>query len=448
MTRRNILVITGDRIAEKMAGPAIRAFEIASVLALSHNVQLVSTLSANLTSEDFPILASRGKNLSRIVTWADVIIFQGFVLAQYPWIAQKGKVLIADLYDPMHLEQLEDSSSLPLKQQKKAISNTIAVISDQLRKSDHVICASEKQRDFWLGHLSAIGRVNPVSYQEDPGLRRLIDVVPFGISKDNPVSTRNAIKDVVPGISSKDKVIIWAGGIYNWFDPLTLIRAVGLLSQRRANIRLFFLGVTHPNPNFPKFAMSTKAQELSDELGLTNTFVFFNHEWVDYADRANYLLESDLGVSTHFDHLETAFSFRTRILDYLWAKLPIVSTEGDSFADDISQYSLGLVVPPEDPLALSNALEELLFDEDLRTISISNISDFRSNFFWSESMRPLIQMCASAQKAPDISNGTLAMPLHFPRDSWLRGKLRGARMELNENGLRGVFSKFLRGEEK
>jgi hypothetical protein len=57
-------------------------------------------------------------------------------------------------------------------------------------------------------------------------------------------------------------------------------------------------------------------------------------------------------------------------------------------------------------------------------------------------------MCDSAQKAPDIRNGTLAMPLHFPRDSWLRGKLRGARMELNKNGLRGVFSKLLGGEEK
>ena len=44
---------------------------------------------------------------------------------------------------------------------------------------------------------------------------------------------------------------------------------------------------------------------------------------------ANFLLEADIGVSTHVDHVETAFSFRTRILDYLWAVPPVVTTTGD-----------------------------------------------------------------------------------------------------------------------
>ena len=42
-----------------------------------------------------------------------------------------------------------------------------------------------------------------------------------------------ALKGVVPGIGADDKVILWGGGIYNWFDPLTLIRAVDRLRQRR-----------------------------------------------------------------------------------------------------------------------------------------------------------------------------------------------------------------------
>ena len=39
-----------------------------------------------------------------------------------------------------------------------------------------------------------------------------------------------------------------------------------------------------------------------------------------YDERADYLLDADVGVSTHFPHIETEFSFRTRILDYLWAR--------------------------------------------------------------------------------------------------------------------------------
>ena len=40
-----------------------------------------------------------------------------------------------------------------------------------------------------------------------------------------------------------------------------------------------------------------------------------------------YLTEADAGVSTHHEHIETTYSFRTRILDYLWASLPIVATD-------------------------------------------------------------------------------------------------------------------------
>ena len=83
--------------------------------------------------------------------------------------------------------------------------------------------------------------------------------------------------------------------------------------------------------------MAVDARGLSDELGLTGTHVFFNEGWVDYDDRQNYLLEADIGVSTHLDHVETALSFRTRILDYLWASLPMVATRGDSLADLIER---------------------------------------------------------------------------------------------------------------
>ena len=84
--------------------------------------------------------------------------------------------------------------------------------------------------------------------------------------------------------------------------------------------------------------------------------MFFNEGWVEYEDRQNYLLEADVGVSTHFDHVETEFSFRTRILDYLWAGLPVVATGGDSFADLIEDRGLGVTVPPEDVDALEAAL--------------------------------------------------------------------------------------------
>ena len=88
--------------------------------------------------------------------------------------------------------------------------------------------------------------------------------------------------------------------------------------------------------------------------------MFFNEGWVAYDDRQNFLLEADIGVSTHLDHVETEFSFRTRILDYLWASLPVVATGGDSFGDIIDTFGIGLTVPPGDVDALEAALFRLL----------------------------------------------------------------------------------------
>ena len=121
----------------------------------------------------------------------------------------------------------------------------------------------------------------------------------------------------------------------------------------------------HPNPDVPEMQIAWQTRQLADELGLTGTHVFFNEGWVDYDDRQNYLLDADAGVSTHFQHVETAFSFRTRILDYLWAGLPIVSSGGDTFGELVAARGPRRAGrPSSDVDGLAAALERVLYDEE------------------------------------------------------------------------------------
>src|SRR5665648_997839 len=96
----------------------------------------------------------------------------------------------------------------------------------------------------------------------------------------------------------------------------------------------------------------------------------------DVYKRQDYLLDADVGVSTHFQHMATAFSFRTRILDYLWASLPIVATDGDTFGVLIREHGLGRVVPEQDVDALEVALEEMLFDEAASAAAVEAVRAF------------------------------------------------------------------------
>jgi glycosyltransferase involved in cell wall biosynthesis len=291
-----------------------------------------------------------------------------------------------------------------------------------------------------------VNRINPLTYDADETMESLITAVPFGVPDDPPVHRRQVLKGVVPGIGTDDKVILWGGGVYNWFDPLTLVRAVQQLHARHPDVRLFFLGMKHPNPDVPDMRMAWETRQLSDNLGLTDKVVFFNEEWVPYDERQNYLLESDLGVSTHLDHVETAFSFRTRILDYLWAGLPVVATGGDSLGQAIDGHGLGVTVPPGDVAALEAALEAFLFDEERVGAARASVAAFAPSMTWSRSLEPLLRFCRSPQRAPDLVDrlgeaDVEARSFLVSRRPSLRGDLAKARLFFAEGGSRHVLRK-------
>ena len=122
------------------------------------------------------------------------------------------------------------------------------------------------------------------------------------------------------------------GGIWNWFDPLTLIRAADATRAALPQLRVLFPAPGSPSEKVPAMRMAGEARTLADSLELTGSRVFFGDDWIPYGDRGALFLEADIGISLHREDIETRFSFRTRVLDYLWAGLPVITTEGDNIA--------------------------------------------------------------------------------------------------------------------
>jgi glycosyltransferase involved in cell wall biosynthesis len=231
-------------------------------------------------------------------------------------------------------------------------------------------------------------------------MNELLGLVPFGLPETPPVAPTPVLKGVVPGIRENDFVLMWGGGVWNWFDPLTVIRAVAEIGKTRDDVKLYFLGMKHPNPEIPEMAMATQAVALATELGVKDTLVFFNHDWVDYDARQAYLAESDAGVSAHFDSLETRFSFRTRVLDYFWAGLPVLTTEGDGMAEYVGRDGLGEVIAYQDVDGWRQAILKLVEDRD-RTRSVSErVTAFSERFRWSRVVEPLAAYCRAPYHTP------------------------------------------------
>ncbi|HZV27798.1 MAG TPA: glycosyltransferase, partial [Acidothermaceae bacterium] len=397
-----------EPLGAELAGPAIRAVELGRVLATEHDVEVASTASSSGPGPDGNWQFVDGDGLRALAARCDVLVLGGDVLAANAWLADAGPAIVVDLYDPFHLEQLEQARDLGEAERRRVVFGTIDVLNKQAVLGDTFLCASGRQRDMWLGHLAACGRINPVTYDADPTLRSLLRVVPFGVADDPPPAGAPALRGVVRGIGVDDEIVLWGGGIYNWFDPNTLIRAVDKLRATRPKLRLVFMGVQHPNPVVKTMRAAVEAWELSNELELTDVHVFFSDSfssgWIPYAERGRYLADATIGVSTHHDHVETAFSFRTRILDYFWAGLPVVTTRGDALAEVIERAGAGRTVDPGDVDGLASAINDLLDDEAARTSAAAASARLADDYRWSAVAQPLLEFCRNPYRAPDLAD--------------------------------------------
>jgi len=401
--RQNILIITDDTLGPRMAGPAIRAWNIAEVLSADHEVRLASTRKAQASSPHFAVCDGSGTMLAGLAQGMDIILVQGFTLRSHPWLADIGAHLVMDMYDPIHLEILEGAQDSAGASRHRELAGGLEALRLQFERGDFFLCASERQRDLWLGHMSALGRVNFATYDQDSTLRRLIDLAPFGIDAQPPLpeGASGAIRGVIDGIGADDTVLLWAGGVYNWFDPVTLIDAIGDLVPQMPTLRLLFMGTKHPSLDDLSTTVLRQGFERAGQRGLLGTHVFFREGWVPYHDRGRYLADADLGVSTHVLNVETAFSFRTRMLDYLWAGLPIVCTEGDEFAGIVAREGLGRVVGEGDHAALATAIRELLSDPVELARCRAAVAVTAERFRWPLALAPLVAYCADPWWAPD-----------------------------------------------
>lgn len=383
--KAKILVVSSDVIGEKMAGPGIRYVEISSQLSKWYDVTLYApevngTISYNFTIKTYKELG----DISKIVAKYD-FIFAQFLNFNTALNAIRGNCrIIYDFYNPLPIEALVGNIPKTDTEKVKKDAEYNELLTNLLlysRSGSYFVCANERQRDFWVGFLAA-NRVFMPSRYSGGSIEELVGLLPFGMQNSEPAKTRKALRGVKENIPEDSFILLWAGGIWDWFDPLTAIRGMKRLQKTNPKVKLVFLGTTHPNKLVGEMSMTRQALNLAEELGLRDKNVFFIEGWVDYNDRANYLLEADAAVSLHQNNLETRLSFRTRILDHFWAKLPSIVTTGDWFAEVIKNNELGRVIDYDDVDGFCQAVSTMT-DTSKREYYKKNIDITRRGYEWS-----------------------------------------------------------------
>jgi hypothetical protein len=103
----------------------------------------------------------------------------------------------------------------------------------------------------------------------------------------------------------------------------------------------------------------------------------------------------------HRDHVETRFAFRTRLLDCVWAGLPVLATGGDALSETLAAQGLAHLVPPDDVGSVAQAILTLLANPALRADRAPRFRQVAAFFHWETVIQPLAAFCAAPYLAPD-----------------------------------------------
>lgn len=341
------------------AGIGIRFLEMRNVLAAEgHDVTL---LSAPVTPEELRDASAD----------AGVAVVQGHIANDF-FVHARAVPTVVDLYDPFIVENLHYDD-------ERIFAHDHATFLNSLLRGDLFLCASEAQRLFYLGAMLPVGRVNPVTFESLDGLIR---VAPFGVAKPRAAGSAALHRDG-----------ILFGAIYDWYDAVLAIEAVKL-----TGLSLTF--TRHPNPDItPQGELARAMQYVKDNRIDFVEFV----PWVPYDERGAFYDRFSAALMTFPQSLETDLSMRTRVYDYLWAGLPIVSSSAPGTDAIIENY--GAVVRGDNPADYANALMKV-------TRTPIDTTAFVQEHQWSRTLAPLIDFC----RAPrfDDSKETFGVRMYAP----------------------------------
>ncbi|MBE7519094.1 MAG: glycosyltransferase family 4 protein [Thermoflexaceae bacterium] len=397
-----ILVLSRAVVGPKMASPGIRAYQLAGALGRAiPGAEITLAIPGDKGGVDLPAPNVRlqvwegNADATALARAHDIAIARNFP-PQFARLLGQTRFAL-DAFTPLYIEWMELSKrDIQPRWRRTWMSGNRWYVNLQLTLADFIFCADERQRDMWIGMLMALALVPPAVYERDPSLRRLIDLVPYGVPQ-RPLDARGPVlRGVVPGINPGDRVLLWNGGVTEWNDPFTLLKAMDEITQRRRDVHLVFMGSNHPDYVFgPNAGVFARAIALAKDLGLHQRTVHFLDGWVPYERIDDYLAEADASVCLGYENLESRFAFRTRYVDLFRAHVPLLCTRGDVLAERVGEEQLGITVPQGDVNAVVAGIERLLDDHDFAAACRVNLERVAPTMSWDIAAAPLAHFCSS-----------------------------------------------------
>lgn len=254
-----------------------------------------------------------------------------------------------------------------------------------LKEGDFFICSNSTQKHFYLGMLALMGIKN---FDTD-----LIQIAPLAPRKVLPVSKKKNILNKIVG--KNKKILLFMGGLYNWYDYKTPILAMKDILKKHNNAVLVFVGGL--NPSIPQLTKENyeNAKAFAKKNKLLNKNIYF-FDWASSTDKYSVYNESDIAIVTSYDTMESSLSYRMRIIDYWQSLLPVICTGNDELAVLVEEKKLGVTIEVENSKELAKQVINILNNEQMLQMYKNNIKNFVTNEFnIGNTINPIHNFCSN-----------------------------------------------------
>lgn len=369
-----IAVVVPEPVGARMSGIGIRMVSLARVLAAHHEVSLGLLSLEEGFDPGLPVFTYKKETVGESVAGFDAALVQGEP-ANYLLSQKRPARVVVDLYDPYMVE------ALTYRDEDHRFAHASTAV--QLQKGDFFLCAHEGQKLFYLCALYALGRLTPAAYAADPDCTALLGIVPFGVPGEAPIIEPGILKARLD-LPAEAKILFF-GTFYDWYDT-DLLQAV--LERVLAREGVHFAAVEHLRADTTPQSRAAAFRAWAEGRGWLGTKVHLTG-WIPYSERLSAYADCAAAVSFYSPSLETALSFRTRLLDFLYAGLPVVAVQGGGL-ERVLPGQPGLRLLPPDPDALAASIVDLL-DHPPADSERKHYSDaIRAVCSWERAAAPLL----------------------------------------------------------
>ena len=168
---------------------------------------------------------------------------------------------------------------------------------------------------------------------------------------------------------------IYTGGITVHRGAMKILEATRAAREVKPDIRILFLGTFFPPELREEMEAYIREHGLAEHVTLKDA--------VPYREVTEYYLKSRIGLGIFLPIRTHRIILQIKIFEYLNFGLPILGSHFGHIARIIGEHDCGLVVDPQDPQAIADAMLQLLNDPvRYGSMAANGMAAARAHFRW------------------------------------------------------------------